>query len=61
MLLRKNSFRFGHLYKFREKYIVLRKSIPRQIDKKSGVPGRDRGLEFLRRRKGEISFFLYIP
>jgi len=45
-------------------------SIPRQTDKKSGVPeekngvwgsqGGDRGLEFSRRRKGHTSFFLYI-
>ena len=42
-------------------------SMPRQVDKKSGVPkeakgvcgslGGDRGLEFSRRRKGETLFF----
>jgi len=30
----------------------LRESIPRQVDKKSGSPRGDRGLEFSRRRKG---------
>ena len=44
----------------------MRESIPRQVDKKSGVPeeekgvwgfqGRDRGLEFSRRRKGQMFF-----
>ena len=32
-------------------------SIPRQVDKKSGGPRGDRGLEFSRRRKGQTSFF----
>ena len=46
------------------------RSIPKQVDKKSGVPeeekevwgsqGGDRGLEFSRRRKGQTLFF-YIP
>ena len=46
----------------------MRESIPRQIDKKSGVPKEekgawgsqsgDRALEFSRRRKGQTSFFL---
>ena len=46
-------------------------SMPRQVDEKSGVPkeakgvcgslGGDRGLEFSRRRKGQILFILYIP
>ena len=45
----------------------MRESIPRQVDKKSGVPkeakgvcgspGGDRGLEFSRRRKGQTFFF----
>ena len=45
----------------------LRESMPRQVDKKSGVPkeetwiwdsrGGDRGLEFSRRRKGQTFFF----
>ena len=50
----------------------MRESIPRQIDKKSGVPekergvwgsgGGDRDLEFSRRRKGPMLFvFSYIP
>ena len=48
--------------------IKLRESIPRQVDKKSGVPeeergvwgsqGGSRGLEFSRKRKGKIFFFL---
>ena len=46
---------------------VVRESIPRQVDKKSGVPkeekgvwgsrSTDRGLEFSRRRKGQTFFF----
>ena len=49
----------------------MKESIPRQVDKKSGVPeeekgvwgsqGGDRGLEFSRRRKGQTFFSLYIP
>ena len=45
----------------------MREPIPRQVDKKSGVPkeekgvwgsqSRDRNMEFLRRRKGQTSFF----
>ena len=47
--------------------VLLRKSVPRQVDKKSRVPEEekgvwgswngDRGLEFSRRRKGQTSFF----
>ena len=50
--------------------MVLRESIPRQVDKKSGVSekekgvwdsqGENRGLEFSRKRKGQTSF-VYIP
>ena len=46
---------------------LLRESISREVDKKSGVPkeetgvgdsqSRDRGLEFSRRRKGQTSLF----
>ena len=52
-------------------YEMVRKPIPRQVDKKSGVPEEergvwgsqreDRGLEFSRRRKGQTFFFSYIP
>ena len=35
----------------------LRESVPRQVDKKSGGPQGERGLEFSRRRKGQRSFF----
>ena len=45
---------------------LLRESIPRQVDRKSGVPeeekgvwgsqGEDRGLKFSRRRKGKTFF-----
>ena len=48
---------------------LLRESISREVDKKSGVPkeetgvwdsqSRDRGLEFSRRRKGQTSFFFF--
>ena len=47
--------------------LLMWESIPRQVDKKSGVPeeekgvwgsqGGNRGLEFSRRRKGQIIFF----
>ena len=47
--------------------MTLRESIPRQVEKKSrvleeekgawGFQRGDRGLEFLRRKKGQISFF----
>ena len=47
-------------------YEVVKESIPRQVDKKSGVPEEergvwgsqrgDKGLEFSRRRKGQIFF-----
>ena len=49
------------------KYVVSRESIPRQVDKKSGVLEKekevwgsrrgDMGLEFSRRRKGQTFFF----
>ena len=48
----------------------MRESIPKQVDEKSGAPkeekgvwgtqSRDKGLEFSRRRKQQMSFFLYI-
>ena len=47
----------------------VRESVPRQVDKKSGVPkeekgvqgsqGGDRDLEFSRRRKGQMSFIFF--
>ena len=47
----------------------MRESIPRQVNKKSGVPeeekgvwgsrGGDRGLEFSRRRKGQVFGFFF--
>ena len=40
--------------------ILVRESIPRQVDKESGGPQGERGLEFSRRRKGQ-TFFVYIP
>ena len=36
--------------------IILRESIPRQVDKKSGGPQGEKGLEFSRRRKGQMFF-----
>ena len=36
---------------------VVRKSIPRQVDKKSRGPQGERGLEFSRRKKGQTFFF----
>ena len=35
---------------------ILREVIPKQVDKKSGGPQGERGLEFSRRRKGQIFF-----
>jgi len=48
----------------------VREPIPRQVDQSRfpeeekgvwGSQGRDRGLEFSRRRKGQFFFFLCIP
>jgi len=39
----------------------VRESIPRQIDTKSRGPQGERGLEFSRRKKGQIFLSLYIP
>ena len=59
----------GNIIFLKEKWGVgeMRESIPRQVDKKSGVPedekgiwgsgSQDRGLELSRRRKGQIPFF----
>ena len=41
--------------------IKLRESIPKQVDKKSGCPQGERGLEFSRRRKEQTCFPLYTP
>ena len=41
--------------------LSVRESVPRQVDKKSRGPQGDRGLEFSRRKKGQIFFSLYIP
>ena len=51
-------------------FLLVRESIPRQVDKKPRVPeeekevwgsqGGDRGLEFSRKRKGQ-TFFFYVP
>ena len=35
--------------------LALRESIPRQVDKKSGGPQGERGLEFSRMRKGKTT------
>ena len=37
--------------------LLVRESIPRQVDKESGGPQGERGLEFSRRRKGQTFFF----
>ena len=39
----------------------LRESVPRQVDRESRGPQGERGLEFSRRKKGQIFFLLYIP
>ena len=36
--------------------VLVRESIPRQVDKQSGGPQGDKGLEFSRRRKGQTFF-----
>ena len=36
--------------------VLVRESIPRQVDKKFGGPQGERGLEFSRRRKGQTFF-----
>ena len=42
--------------------MVLSESFPRQVDKKSRGPQGERGLEFSRRKKDKLFFFLlYIP
>ena len=38
------------------KIIVVRESFPRQVDKKSRGPQRERGLEFSRRKRGQTFF-----
>ena len=35
---------------------ILRESVPRQVDKESRGPQRERGLEFSRRKKGQTFF-----
>ena len=45
-------------YLFISSIIALRGSTPRQVDKNSGGPQGERGLEFSRRRKGQTCFFL---
>ena len=42
-------------------YIYMRESVPRQVDRESRGPQGERGLEFSRRKKGQIFFFLHIP
>ena len=37
-------------------YKGMRELIPRQVDKKSGGPQGEKGLEFSRRRKGQTFF-----
>ena len=37
----------------------MRESVTRQVDKKSGGPRGERGLEFSRRRKGQLFCFFY--
>ena len=41
--------------------VQVRESFPRQVDKESRGPQGERGLEFSRRKKGQIFFFFYIP
>ena len=42
--------------------IPMRESVPRQVDRESRGPQRERGLEFSRRKKRtNLFFFLHIP
>ena len=43
------------------RYLILRESFPRQVDKKSRGPQGERGLGFSRKKKGQTFFPLYIP
>ena len=51
------SLSLGNIILLKEKG-GMRESIPRQVDKKSGGPQGEKGLEF---SKGQMVFFLYIP
>ena len=39
---------------------LVKELIPREIDKKSGVPEKERGLGFSRRRKGQTFFSTFL-
>ena len=43
------------------RYLELRESFPRRVDKKSRGPQGERGLGFSRKKKGQTFFPLYIP
>ena len=63
-------YQFLHSTNSVEGFPLSMESVPRQVDRRSGVPegekgvwgsqGGDAGLEFSRRRKGQMAFF-YIP
>ena len=56
----RNSGDMGLIPSLGRFHMLLRESIPRQIDKKSRGPQGERGLEFSRRRKGQTFLSLYI-
>ena len=54
----RNSGDMGLIPSLGRFHMLLRESIPRQVDKKSRGPQGERGLEFSRRKKGQ-TFFLF--
>ena len=60
MELERCPFSLGNIILLKEKG-GMRESFPRQVDRESRGPQRERGLEFSRRKKGQTFFFLHIP
>ena len=52
----RRPFSLGNIILLKEKG-GMRESVPRQVDRKSKGPQRERGLEFSRRKKGQTFFF----
>ena len=47
--------------KLKGDWMMLRESVPRQVDRESRGPQGERGLELSSRKKGQTFFFLHIP
>ena len=56
----RGPFSLGNIILLKEKG-GMRESFPRPVDKESRGPQGERGLEFSRRKKGQLFFFLHIP